>query len=82
MRYDPNRLRIMNVDDYDEALDWAKTAASTFTENYILEHKAIPDLDYFIETYPIYDHAVLYHEIRKEMTRIAYIVVREMEAAQ
>ena len=78
MIYHPNRLRIMNEDDYNDSLGWAKTYASHFVEEVIERTGKAPDLDDFIETYPLYDHEIMYKDIEKHMQYIAKIVFKEM----
>jgi hypothetical protein len=78
MRYNPSRLRIMDEDDFLDATALLNSEVSTFTENYILDHSKAPDLDDFIETHPLYDHEILYPQIRKELARITDLVQKEL----
>jgi hypothetical protein len=77
MIYDPNRLRILNEDDFLDTVDMMNTQISTFVENYIYDKGKIPDLDDFIETYPAYDNEILYPSITTHINKIVELVQKE-----
>jgi len=77
MIFDPRRMRIMDEADYDDAIGWAKTDSAHFVKIMIELTGKSPDLDDFIENYPIYDHEIMYKDIEKHMQEIAKIVFKE-----